>query len=69
MGRSRFDSISAYHRQGPGTSSMAVARGAFKCRRKGLGVVRIAALRSWHTTDIEQCMGICLAVRSIRASR
>ena len=40
------------HRQGPGTSSMAAARGAFKCRRKGLGVVRIAALRLWHTTDM-----------------
>eukprot|EP00966_Prymnesium_polylepis_P278175 6427783-Prymnesium_polylepis.1 len=36
-------SFGAY-RQGSGTSSMADARGAFNCRRKGLGVVRIAAL-------------------------
>ena len=35
------------HRQCPGASSVAAARGAFKCRRKGLGVVRIAVLRLW----------------------
>ena len=52
------------HRQGPGTSSVAAARVAFKWQRKGLGIMssRRPAVVA-HNRD-EQCKGMYIAACS-----
>eukprot|EP00966_Prymnesium_polylepis_P223117 5161568-Prymnesium_polylepis.1 len=44
------------HRQGPGTSSMAAAHGAFKCEGPRRRAHRSPAVVAWHTTNLSKWM-------------
>ena len=56
-------------RQGPGTSSVAAARVAFKWQRKGLGIMSSRRPAVVAHNRYEQCKGMCIAVRSAWASQ
>eukprot|EP00966_Prymnesium_polylepis_P253752 5864675-Prymnesium_polylepis.1 len=52
------------HFRGPGASSVAAARGAFKWQWKGFGIMSSRRpVVVAHNRD-EQCKGMCIAVRS-----
>eukprot|EP00966_Prymnesium_polylepis_P282593 6529677-Prymnesium_polylepis.1 len=48
---------------------MAAARGAFKCRMMGLGILPSRRPAVVAHNNYEQCKGICTAARSARESR